>query len=222
MKDFKTIFEKACPKRKKSSNKKRKNKPWMTQGLKNACKKKNNLYANFLKSQSSISENRYKTYKNKLLKILKRAEKDHYAKKLEQHKNNAKISWKILNEVLNRKPKPQPKPGVFYKNNEYVKGNKAIANAFNDFFANIGPNLAKTIPNSEKHYSKFLQDNLEKSIFLSPTSCHEIVEIANTLKAKVSLDKDDLNMNIVKHVISTIAEPISHICNVFSVRSVSR
>ena len=61
---------------------------------------------------------RYKTYKNKLLKILKRAEKNYHATKLEQHRNNAKISWRISNEVINKKSKTQPKPGSFNRGNE--------------------------------------------------------------------------------------------------------
>ena len=44
-------------------------KPWMTKGLHNACKKKNYLYRCFLKLRTKEAENRYKKYKNKLVSI---------------------------------------------------------------------------------------------------------------------------------------------------------
>lgn len=56
-------------------NGKKKDQPWITKGIKNACKKKNNLYRYFLKSQTKEAENRYKKYKNKLLWIIKNRKK---------------------------------------------------------------------------------------------------------------------------------------------------
>lgn len=50
-------------------------KPWLTPGLINACKKKNNLYRQFLKHRTDQSERKYKTYKNKLTNILRYSEK---------------------------------------------------------------------------------------------------------------------------------------------------
>ena len=51
-------------------------KPWMTNSLKQACKKKNLLYRQFLKKRSVASEERYKRYKNKLTGILRYCEKN--------------------------------------------------------------------------------------------------------------------------------------------------
>ena len=100
----------------------------MTPGLINACKKKNRLYNVHINSKSPNHEIRYKAYKNRLTKILKRAEKDHYANKLKEYQSNAKMCWKILNEVMNRKRKPQPKPNYFIKDNKEIRGKSNIAN----------------------------------------------------------------------------------------------
>ena len=79
-------------------------KPWITPGLKNACKKKNNLYRRFLKCRSKKAESRYKSYKNKLTGILRYCEKEYY-KKLQLYRNDMKNTWKLLNGVMNRKMK---------------------------------------------------------------------------------------------------------------------
>ena len=39
--------------------------PWITKGLRNACKKKNTLYRDFLRHRTKDAENKYKIYKNK-------------------------------------------------------------------------------------------------------------------------------------------------------------
>ena len=149
-------LKKCCPKENKmQGKKKRNNHPWMTTGLQNACKKKNLLYRNFIKNRTDECETRYKTYKNKLTKILKRCEREHYSNKLNEHKNNTKAVWKILNNIINKRTKPQPKPHYFTQNNAKICGKENIANGFNDFFTNVGPNLAAKIGQSDKHFKDF-------------------------------------------------------------------
>ena len=69
------IYRKKCPIVTSKVTNKRHYKPWMTNGLKNACKKKNLLYKYVLRSRSKQSEYKYKTYKNKLTSILRKCEK---------------------------------------------------------------------------------------------------------------------------------------------------
>ena len=100
---FKNIYEVSFPVRTISRKDKRQHKPWMTSGLKNACKKKNILYKRFLKSRSGVAEVRYKSYKNKLTSILRQCEKEYYSNLLEENKQNIKETWKIINKLLNKK-----------------------------------------------------------------------------------------------------------------------
>ena len=66
---FSKLYNLHCPV-KKSHAKGISKKPWITNGLKNACRKKNDLYRSFLRERTQTSEYRYKTYKNKLTSIL--------------------------------------------------------------------------------------------------------------------------------------------------------
>ena len=77
-------------------------KPWFTNGLRNACKKKNTLYKNFLRSRTQRAQVKYKTYKNKLTTILRISEKQYYNKLLVQEKNNMKGTWAILNTIIKK------------------------------------------------------------------------------------------------------------------------
>ena len=57
---FTNTYESSFSVRKLSRKTKRQHKPWMTPGLKNACKKKHVLYKRFLKARNDAAEVRYK------------------------------------------------------------------------------------------------------------------------------------------------------------------
>ena len=94
---------------------KRKQHPWMTTGLQNACKKNNLLYRNFIKNRNETKESRYKRYKNKLTKILKRCEREYFSNLLKDYKHDAKKIWKVLNNVMNKKGQTAAKSQIFCK-----------------------------------------------------------------------------------------------------------
>ena len=76
---LKNIYNTTCPVTvTKQKLREKPDKPWMTNSLKQACKKKNLLYRLFLKKRSVASEERYKRYKNKLTGILRYCEKTLY------------------------------------------------------------------------------------------------------------------------------------------------
>ena len=51
-------------------------------------------------------------------------------------------------------------------NNEEISDPKLIANKFNDFFVNVGPNLAKKFSRETDEFYKFLNGSYNDSMFL--------------------------------------------------------
>ena len=125
----------------------------------------------FIVLAPSMSEIIYKTYKNKLTSILRYCEKQYYSDLLKIHKNNMKETWKIINDLVNKKSSTRlPYPTEFIKNGSIISGSMNIAEHFNSFFANIGPTPAKGIPKSDRHVESFLGDRVTGSIFFK--SCY--------------------------------------------------
>ena len=110
------------------------NKPWLTKGLKNACKKKNTMYKEFLKQRTLYNEDRYKRYKNKLTKILRRSKKMYFDKLLKEHKNDIQGTWKILNNIIKGKQQSSKYPDCFVNNGSKITNKRDIKNGFNDLF----------------------------------------------------------------------------------------
>ena len=102
---LKNIYNTTCPVTvsKQKLGRKMPDKPWLTNSLKQACKKKNLLYRQFLKKGSTASEERYNNYKNKLTGRLRYCEIKHFTDLLEKTQGNIKETWKIINCLINKK-----------------------------------------------------------------------------------------------------------------------
>ena len=181
---FTEIYNRCCPVKMVRNSTSNRDKPWITNGLKNACRKKNTLYIKIMRSRTVISETKYKLYKNKLTAILRFSEKSYYSKHLLENKGNAKGIWKILNTVINKKTRPNELPRQFINNGETISSNKAIASEFNVFFSTIGPPLADSIPildNGVTLYDYLGQPN-RNYMFITPVSEKEIITTVKSCK----------------------------------------
>ena len=80
---------------------------------------------------------------------------------LKANKNNMKETWKIINDLLNKKSSTRSSyPTEFMKNGGIISGNMNIAEHFNSFFTNIGPTLPKVFPNLIDMLSRFWEIKL--------------------------------------------------------------
>ncbi len=200
---FENIVGKANPK----------NNQWISKRLKNACKKKNTLYREFIKYRTTEAENKYKKYKNKLTNIMRTCKKEYYSKILENNKNNIKSIWNILNSVLRDTPRLVNYPQYFSGTENNINKMEDVVNEFNRYFASIGPTLARKIPVSDTPYHATSIEKNSSSIYLKLVLEKEIIDIVNTCKNKTSSDCEDIGMDTVKRVIEGISKPLTHICN---------
>ena len=111
-----------------------------------------------------------------------KAEKDYYDRLFQENKDNLKKSWCILKEIINKK-KSASINSVFRINNKIVTDKTSISNGFNSFFVNVGPDLAKNIPHTDKSSTTFLNNRNINSMFINLVTEEEIESIIKkTLK----------------------------------------
>ena len=214
MQKLESLIDKFCPIRAQHVNSKHTWKPWITKALVNACRKKNQLYIKSIKTKLKSDDDKYKTYKNKLTKIIKTAEKLYYSRILEEQKNNIKGTWRILNQAIKGVSTPKNIPDVFVDNNTEIKDKKEIANGFNNFFVNVGPNLAKEIQTpSNVKMSDYMPDPNANTMFMQPVTELEIINVIKNFGNKTSLDCHGISMSLIKQIICQIIKPVTHICN---------
>jgi hypothetical protein len=172
-------------------------KPWLTSSILNSIKKKNNLYKKLLKSKSPELKTKYLKYKNKLVSVIRMAEKNYYTNKLLEVKDNVAKTWKVMNEMIGRGPARNTITQI-KSNDSIIDEPEEIANKFNEFFVNVGPDLAKEIPPSNKRPSDFLKGNFPDSMYISPTNEFEIMDIIKNLRNTNSKGSDDLPLSLIK------------------------
>ena len=135
------------------------------------------MYKKFLNFTTPTNEENYKTYRNKLHHSLRLAKFLYYEGKLKSLKRNAKGTWKILNQIINRNHRSNKLPSTFTNNNLEISDPNLIANQFCKYFTNLGPTLAKKkIRRSIRtHHKSFLPNRLRTSFFVESTTQSEIV-----------------------------------------------
>ena len=214
---FKNYYDKCCPlKTVGNSSKKSMTNVWITNGLKNSCRKKNLLYKKYLTSKTMADEIKYKAYRNKLTALLRTAEKTYYQELLNKSKGDSKKTWDIINNVLRKNPKKSISIENFQISGDKIIGKTNISNAFNDHFVHIGSKLQSQLPlKAEKstNFEQFLKNKNKMTMFLQPVSESDVINIVNKFKNKNSTDLDGIKMSLVKKIILAIATPLTHIIN---------
>jgi len=156
----------------------------------------------------------FRIYQNKLKSLLRKAEKDYYAEKIHQCKNDCKNTWKIINQLLNKKSQIAVPSSEFNLNGKILSEEQLIADNFNDYFVSIGKNLAEKIPESKISFLNYMPKNsIKNSCALYLTTASEIIKIVSDMKNSESAGYDEISINLIKKCIDCIAEPLSLIFN---------
>ncbi len=117
-----------------------------------------------------------------------------------KYKNDTKLLWGTLNEIMNkltRKHNLLPKQFTGTNPGEIISNPHEIANKFNEYFTNIGPEIACKLPNTEKTFNEYLSNRCKNSFFIEPVTKFEVeVEIKN-LNSKKSPGYDGVSTKII-------------------------
>ena len=90
----------------------------------------------------------------------------------------------------------------------------AIANEFNHYFSNVGNVLANNIDNSNANsFISYLKHSCASTIFVYPTTYHEIISLISALKLNKAEGHDDIPPYFLKIAVEIIAIPLAMILN---------
>lgn len=199
----------------KQSYRKTPRKAWITPGLVKSCETKCKLYKRFIEENTDETKLAYNAYKNKLKHLLRKAEKDYFCTKLHDCDKNMKKTWQVLNGVLNRASNKATSQQNLNVNGVVTSDFKCISEGFNDYFVNVGSNLAKNIPPVNHSFEKYLSNpqRMVNSCSLHPTSPMEIINLVKALSNSHSSSFDEISTSLLKNIIHPIAQPLADIIN---------
>lgn len=110
---------------------------------------------------------------------------------LNKNKNKLKGVWDILNNQRKGGAKKMIYPEYFTDNQGDTYHRIKVVNSMNDFFVNVGPELARNISDQgSETMSENLMKNHPDSIFLSAVDKLEIKSVVIECNNKISTDRD--------------------------------
>ena len=141
-----------------------------------------------------------------------KAECNYHQKQFQEAFSDIRLTWKAINSILNKNNGHYADLSVKI-GDTLCKDSSKIVNTFNEYFVNIGPSLASTIPATSNIVTDFLSSTQVNSIAMFPTTKVEIGNIIKALKNKSSPGLDDIPNSVLKFASSFISLPLSTLIN---------
>ena len=208
-----TIFNKHAP-YKQLSNKETKNlvKPWITKGILNSIKIKHRYYSKYMKCLDPFWYSKYKKYRDKINHLIRISKYSHYKRYFSLFSRNSKKLWEGIRSFLTNNKTSQTSINL-QVDGEIITEQRKVADKFNEFFINVGPNLNKEIPESKVSFANYLKNPSCVSMFLTPTDPKEIDLLLKNLDESKSTDIYGTSIKLLKIASSSLSKVLSEIIN---------
>ena len=197
-----------------------KTKPWITNAIISKMHERDKLLRKFcnLKDKNSVHAknifNQYKIIRNELTNLKRQSKSNYYKEYFEVHKNKSSMLWKGIRSLVNISNSSKKDIKLLNNKGNNVSDPKVIAELFNDYFINIGPNIDNTISNAKHHYSEYMTKVfVNHSFYLSPVIPNEIFNIIQAFDMNKSLGPNSLPIYILKIANHFFSEKLCDIAN---------
>ena len=196
-------------------------KPWITPDIQKLIKVRDRLFAR-KKRQPSNDHVRgvYNLARNRVTREIDKSKKDHFDSYFEEHNNNLKKTWEGIRSIVNVKKSTKFSISHLTINGKIVDQSLDIANSFNNFFVNVGPETEKTVPKvPHTTPEQFLKNRNQFDFIIAHISEEEIVDIIVALKLKAT-GHSSIPTRFLKIVADIIAVPLCRIINLSFIQGV--
>ena len=219
---FGTICDKHAPILKCFVKQKGARNPWITKAILKSIRRKHKLYSKMISSNHQPQHvEKYKKYRNVLTNVLRKAKRDYYSTLFMTHKNDTGQTWKVINDLLysgNSKSKVTQVEKLCLDSNgrrTQVSSAEEIGQVFNDFFVNVGPNLASNIQKATNgnSFRDYLCDQGKGTLNFKPITEYEVQCQLLSLNVNKACGHDTIPARLIGDAADFIARPLSHIFN---------
>ena len=187
-------------------------KPWITKGLKISIRKREDLKKSMLKERNKIQktelENRFKYYKNQIVKLTRKSKTNHFKKYFNDNIKNSKNIWAGINEIIKNK-KCHKTSSIFLNINGSITSDPTYTSEeLNKHFATVAGKIRQSMKNdaNENSFVESLGVSPMNSLFFEEIQPIEVTKIINSLKPK-----SDGPFSIPTRILKTVLEKISKI-----------
>ena len=127
---------------------------------------------------------------------LKESKKNYYHQFFEENKNNMKMLWNDIKNIVSLKTNNLDTISYLMdKDGSQIYDPGKMANEFNYFFTNVANDITKTIPRIPKSPLSYLINPNLNSFFISPCTPSEVSSVIQALKNGKSCGPNSIQSN---------------------------
>ena len=189
-------------------------KPWITPDIQRLIRIRDRLYARKKRQpENDHVRTTYNQARNRVSRLIDKSYKEHNNSYFEEHNNNIKKAWEGIRKIVNVKKATKFSVSHLNINGKAVDDSLGIANGFNDFFVNVGPNTEKNVPKvPNKSPEQFLKNRVQFDFILAHVSEEEIIDLITSLPIKAT-GHASIPLKWIKIVADLLAVPLCRIIN---------
>ena len=186
--------------------------PWITSDIKKLNNTRDKLKRKAISTNLENDWFDYKTSRNKVNIELRNAKKDYYSTKIAGQKFNPKKAWKSINNLLGRQNKPTVVNEINLGGKNFTTP-KDIAEGFNDYFSNIGPDLASKIDTSNYNFETYTKTAESEFAAFQPVTVSHVCSLLHGLSSNKATGIDKISCKIIMIAAPAISDSLTFIFN---------
>ena len=178
--------------RPRRENERRDPKPWILPWLEDACARRQRLHHAKITTPTDENVNAYNKIDKFCNRQIDQAKAKYYKKFFDEHSENSRKQWQMINKLLNRNIKQNGPVKLKDENGNILGNSHDVAARFNDYFSSIASNIKSQIAARQTFdpggFEKFLSSSSTNSIYLRTVTSAEVHNIIKQFKNKSTLD----------------------------------
>ena len=189
-------------------------KPWINDRISKMIKIRDKYFARKKRQPSNVNVKRvYNLFRNRVNREVKRTKKAYYSEYFSQHSNNIRKTWQGIRELVNVKKGAKTSISQISHKGNIISNSSEIAESFNEYFVNVGPETEKSIPRvNHISPSKFLKDRIVNNFVLGHITPNEVYNVINALPKK-GTGPASIPLGLLKTISDLVIFPLAHIIN---------
>ena len=186
--------------------------PWITTEIKSLINERDKLKRKAIITKLETDWSKYKRTRNQVNIKLRNAKTNYYSSKIFNQKSNPKKAWRSINNLLGKRNKNSKINELILEGNT-LNNPKDIAEGFNNYFSNIGPDLASQIPTPNCNFYTYVNKATSEFNAFQPTDVNNVYQLLSGLSGNKATGIDKISCKILKIAAPAIADSLTYIFN---------
>ena len=202
-----SLLSHTCPVKEFKINKRKE--PWLNRQLLEILIDKDRSLRRAKRTNNEDDWNIARYFRNQAKLLVRQAKAEYYKEQLDMNKKNPKKFWHTVANILNTNKKPRPTINLTDQNSGNKVPESETANYINQYFANIGPNLAANLTET------WTYEGITKpaSFTLTDFTEQEVLKVLNNIETSKSSGIKDISTSVLKDALTTLPYHMTFILN---------